>query len=293
MKKLCFLIGILAFAGVLISCFGRSSKDYRAESEMAKLTGEFTFIDGKPYVEAVIDCRSVLSLFDTGSTFNIVPSKMVNSPSQADLPTRSIRTVLGMKGFKTADAEISLEDRKLPSATILIANTQRPVIGAGLIFSTTSISISKEGFRFNPSSKLEEASHCDNGIVSDLSGSTLDAPIGRIYLTLMINDVPELVMLDTGNPNLLTGTQRDNDKKWQFPDGLQVVTDAHGNMGLRRYVNRTASLSIGSAKLRIKYKSFPGYVEPRVRFVLGAAFLDHYSLYLEPRRGKVCYFART
>ena len=292
-EKRYLLIGTLALIGLLALSLKALLHCHRSQKTMTRSLGEFTFIDGKPYVEASIEGQRVLSLFDTGSTFNILPSKLVKALHQVDSRKRSVRTVLGSRDFRTTDAVVSLDGHISPGTRHLIGDLRRPVIGAGLIFSTRSIYISKEGFQFDPSFDMKDASHCDNGIVLDLSGQALDAPIGRIYLTLLINGTRELVMLDTGNANFLTGTRRDNDNQWQFPDGLQVISDANGSFGIRRYINRTAMLSIGDSNLPIKYKSYPGYVEPRVRYVLGAEFLNHYSLYMEPRRGKICYFART
>ena len=286
------LVSLLILGGAFalaITAFFRLDKNHEAT---LGTPGQFTYVDGKPYVVALINGKSVLSLFDTGSTYNILPPQLINSEHTGVSPTHAVRTVLGTKSFRTAEADVILANHTLSGGKNLVGNVENPVIGAGLIFSSKRIYISREGFTFEPSINLNKASYCDNGVVLDLSGQTLDSPIGRIYLSLPVNGVRELVMFDTGNAALITGTNRDNEVGWRFPNGILFVSDANGGLGLRRYINRDAAISIGGSILKLSYKSFPGYVEPRVRFVLGAEFLNYYSLYVEPHIGKVCYFAR-
>jgi hypothetical protein len=164
-----------------------------------------------------------------------------------------------------------------------------PLIGSDFLFSSGAVRLSASGLEFNPSYEPANADHCA-GLTLDFSGNTLESPVKSVRITLVIDGREQSAFLDTGRRETLAGTAAAPAPGRRSLPKFDVRFNSLGEWKFAPYRSRTATLAIGRSDLTVGYQHFTTDESVAAPFVLGAGILKHYSLVIDPAKGRACFF---
>lgn len=271
---------ILVFALSLIALFLVYERNI-AEDSGVQLNGkEFQFSHGR-YWAPISFNRNVSdrALVDTGSAYSSIKEKILKNVEHRELPPTEVSSVVGHYSLDVVKIkEINFSGKRKEDSVFLVSSVN--VIGANLLFDNPPVTLGAEGVEWGD--RLGEGTCVP--FKMDYFGSGAESGISALYIGLEINGKLEYALLDTGGRDYLTGIENNA----TLASRVTLIMNSDGRISLATYSNESADLTIGSEPKSVRYRSYKSGFNSRAKFVIGAKFLEEFSIHVRSNAGPVC-----
>lgn len=258
----------------------------RTAPDVSAVSNKFVFEKGRLWAVAE-NGRRALALVDTGASMSVFPDEWHSTLPNAG--SEIVSTPFGQRQLPVSRIESLQVGGILFDSKVLIAKVRYPVIGNDILFSRNNVLLSQSGAAFDVEYDPNKAIFCARAVVR-YQGNTLQSPVDAIFLMLNIDGVEQKVFLDTGIAPALQATAfAPMPKKKLFPRP-DIRSNSLGEWRFVPYFGREASLSLGNRETALSYHHYYTDRSVDAPFVMGAGILNDYSILIDHRKGRACFF---
>lgn len=279
--RLLKLILMIAAAITIAVAFFKARK----ASQLVVSSSGFVFTKGRLW--ALTNNNQTLALIDSGTAMSVFPN---NWPSLAEVEGReNVLTTFGQRQLDVRKLKMTRIGNEYFEGKVLAGEVSYPIIGNDFIFRANNVLFTRDGLEFDVDYRQGDAIACVGAIVG-YQGNTISTPVGSIRLVLNINNTEQIVYFDTGRASTLEASAlAPRPIKNLFPR-VDIRFNSLGEWSLVPYFSRKALISIGGQKEIIPYRHY--YIDRTedTPFVMGAGILRNFSILIEPRKGRACFF---
>lgn len=283
-----FFVGTLLLAFLIMVVAAYQYIDilkFHAEKDKVR-NNEFIFLDRKPFGQFKIGNYSSVAVIDTGATQNMIKISKIENKYLHYVKESAIGTVFDLNQYSIYRAdEFYVLGRKASDNAIRSSEKSKVnVIGSPEIFSRDRVLISKSGLFYD--NEIDQQIHLLDKIPIKVSVDRGRAGfVYAVYYQILIDGLPERVLLDTGISDLITATRPVSDDKKIGTTKIKFIGTA-GGIDLVRAKMYQANIQIGDKKIETDYLAFNDWVNPRAKFYLGSEILNYYSLYFDFKKNQ-------
>ena len=259
----------------------------RNDSE-ALVSANRPFQQGRLWALLTDGDRQALALVDSGATMSVLPKSWI-APGKAS-GSETVETPFGSHRYPAFQSQsLRIGDVAFPGRRVLSADVKHPLIGADLLFSKGNVLFARSGLKFGQPYDVEQAVACA-GLDIEFSGNSTETPVRSIRLLLNIDGAEQKVFFDTGRAPALEGSSAAPlPLKKPFPR-VDFIKNFFGQWSLAPYYPRKASIKLADDERSIGYRHYFNDGSVKAPFILGAGILDTYSIVVDPKHGRACFF---
>lgn len=271
---------LLVFTLSLIALFLVRERDIAEDSGVQVKGEEFQSYRGRYWAPISFHGNvSDRALVDTGAVYSSIKARILKDIEHRELPPTEISSVVGRYSLEVVKIkEINFSGKRKEDPVFLVSSAS--VIGANLLFDNPPVTLGAEGVEWGD--RLDEGTCVP--FKMDYLGSGAESGISALYIGLKINGNLEYALLDTGGRDYLTGIKDGANPASR----VTLIMNSDGRISLATYSNESADLAIGSESRSVRYRSYKSGFNSRAKYVIGAKFLEEFSIHVRSNVGPVC-----
>jgi hypothetical protein len=231
--------------------------------------------------------RQALALIDSGATMSVLPRTWMEAGKTGRFET--VETPFGSRQYPAFQSQsLTIAGIPFSGRRVLSADVKFPLIGADLLFSKGTVLFARSGVKFGQPYDVEKAVACV-GLDIEFSGNSTQTAVRSVHFLLNIDGVERKVFFDTGRAPVLEGSSAPLPPKKPFPR-IDVIKNMFGQWSLVPYYSRKASIKLAGAEKIVPYRHYFTDRSVKSPFILGARILDTYSIVVDHKNGRACFF---
>lgn len=260
----------------------------RALPEPSPITADAVYKNGRLWIPVDNDGTKTLALVDSGTSMSVFPDHWRAISATGDFET--IASPFGQRRIPVYELDaIYIAGEWFRNKRVLVTEASYPLIGGNILFEGKNILFSQNGLKFDQHYDPASADACVQTLVN-FQGSSVATAVEAVFFLMIIDGVEQKLFFDTGRRAALEATSlADKPARKPFPRP-DIRSNSLGDWKLTPYYARHAEVTLGNDRLSLPYRHYYRDQSVPAPFVMGAEILKTYSILVDYRKGRACFF---